>query len=262
MTSALVFGRNAQILNGRRVRRGMFRWRSCLPVSAACVVANGVRETLATLLCAPVSLRLLEPSIPTPPAWAVICAGAQLYGVCGPVADAAFVLRSGDAQALAASAFGEAPGDARPLSPLESEVVVRALRAISGCLGAVCGRETSALERILDISDYATYFELLVERPASLRLGVALSRDPSPRASQTLSIADLMDVQIEVSAEFARGELSGAAFLDLRPGTDVPMKTRVGEQGLLKAGAAVLGHGECGALGERNALIVSATHKG
>ncbi len=259
MTAALVFERNAQLLDGRRVRRGIFRRRSCLPVSAACVVANGVRETLATLLCAPVSLRLLEPSIPTAPAWAAICAGAQVYGVCGPVADAAFVLRPGDALALAASAFGEGPGDARSLSPLESEVVVRALRAISGSLSAVCGREISVLERILDISDYVTYFELLVERPVSLRLGVALSRDPSPRASQTLTIADLLDVQIEVSAEFARGQLSGGAFLDLRSGTDVPMKTRVGEKGLLKAGATVLAHGQCGALGERNALIVSAT---
>ena len=36
--------------NGRRVRRARFVDRSLLPVAAACVVANGVRETLAALL--------------------------------------------------------------------------------------------------------------------------------------------------------------------------------------------------------------------
>ncbi len=254
----LGFEREAEIANRKRVRRGVFERRSSLPVTAACVVANGVRETLCALLATPVSLRLLEPVIPDPQAWNAIGAGALLFSVRGPVADGAFVLRPRDALALAAAAFAEAPGDERDLSPLENEVVTRALRAIAGSLAPICGREISTVERILDIRGYATYFELLVERPIALRLGIALSHDPSPRGAGTLRIDDLLDVQIEVAVEFARGNMDGAAFLDLRPGANVPMMTRMGEPGSLKAGGITLARGECGALGERSAVVINA----
>jgi flagellar motor switch/type III secretory pathway protein FliN len=243
--------------NGR-VRAVRFAPRSSLPVSAACVVANGVRETLSALLAAPVFLRLLAPVVPDARGWSAIRAGALIFRVRGPVCDAAFVLRPDDALALASSAFGEEPGGSRNLSAVEQEVLVRALRGIAGSLAPVCGRELSPLERILDIDGYMTYFELLVERPAAARIGVALSRDPVSRASGSLRLDDLGSVEIEVRAEFASGTLSAAAFLDLRPGTIVPMKTRVGEPGLLKIGGAVLARGECGALGERSAMIVTA----
>lgn len=229
-----------------------------MPVSAACVVANAMRETLSALLATPVSLRLLEPSIPDPQAWDAICAGAQLFGVRGPICGAAFVLRPRDALALAASAFGEDPGAARQLSAVEQEVLVRALRGIAGSLAPVCGREMTPLERILDIRGYVTYFELLVERPVSLRIGVALSRDPAVRGAGRFCIDDLGAVEVEISAQFACGTLTAAAFLALRPGTIVPMKTRVGESGLLKIDGAMLARGECGVLGDRNAFIVTA----
>ena len=252
----LGFEREAQAIGGRRVRRARFERRSSLPVSAACVVANGVRETLGAVLASAVSVRLLEPVIPSPQAWAAICEGAQIFGVRGPVADAAFVLRPRDALALATAAFGEIPGDARALSPLENEVVSRALHAVAGSLAPVCGRELSAPERIVDIRGYVTYFEMLVERPVALRVGVALSRDPMPRSTGTLRIDELLDVQIELAVEFAHGSLSAAAFLDLGPGSNVPMQTRVGEPALLKLAGAVLARGECGALGERNAMLL------
>lgn len=259
MLTVLGFERESERIDGKRVRRAIFERRSGLPVSAACVVANGVRETLAALLAAPVSVRLLEPSIPDPQAWNAICAGAQLFGVRGPLCDAAFVLRPQDALALAACAFGEEADSPRPLSAVEQEVLVRALRGVAGSLAPVCGRDVSPLERILDIRGYVTYFELLVERPVRARLGVALSRDPATRGSATLRIDDLLDVEIEVSVEFARGMLPAAAFLDLRPGTNVPMMTRMGEPGRLLAGGTVLARGECGAMSERSAMIVTKT---
>jgi flagellar motor switch/type III secretory pathway protein FliN len=67
----------------------------------------------------------------------------------------------------------------------------------------------------------------------------------------------LLDVQVELSVDFARGMLPAAMVLGLRPGTNVPMTTRIGEPGRLRLGGAVLAHGECGALGERNAMIVT-----
>ena len=256
--TVLGFERASETVNGRRVRRALFERRSSLPVSAACLVANGIRETLGALLGAPVSLRLLEPVIPDAQAWQAIAAGAQLFRVRGPICDAAFVLRPRDALGLAGSAFGEQPDAARELSAVEQEVLVRALRGVAGSLAAVCGRELSPLERILDIRGFVTYFELLLERPASARIGVALSRDPLARGSATLALEDLLDVELEVRVQFASGTLPAAAFLDLRSGSNVPMKTRVGEPGLLKAGAAVLARGECGTVGARNAMLVAA----
>lgn len=252
----LGFERAPQIVRGRRIRRACFQRRSALPVSAACVVANGVRETLSALLAVPVTLRLLEPAIPDARAWSEITAHAHLYRVRGTIADAAFVLRPRDALALAAAAFGEPILEKRALSPVEGEVLLRAVRALSGSLTAVCGRESSPVEPILDISGYVTYFELLVERPAPMRIGIALSRDPIAKASGALCIEHLLDVEIELSAQFASGAISAAAFLDLRQGMLVPMMTKIGMPGLLKAGGTVLARGECGTLSERNALIV------
>lgn len=257
MLATLAFERESETVGGKRVRRAIFERRSSMPVSAACVLANGVRETLGALLGTPVSLRLLEPVIPDPQAWNAICAGAQLFGVRGPVCDAAFVLRPQDAVALATSAFGEEADAPRRLSAVEQEVLHRALRGIAGSLAPVCGRELSPLERILDIHGYVTYFELLVERPVCARIGVALSRDPGASGAATLRIEDLLDVEIELSVEFARGTLPAAAFLDLRSGTNVPMKTRIGEPGRLLLAGAALARGECGALGERSAMIIT-----
>jgi flagellar motor switch/type III secretory pathway protein FliN len=255
---SLTFARNAEIVHGRRVRRACFQRRSTLPVSAACVVANAVRETLSALLATPVSVRLFEPVIPDGAAWAAIAGDAELYRVRGSVADAVFVLRSRDALAVSAAAFGESAAEERALSPVEREVLLRAVRALSGTLAAVCGREPSQPERILDISGYVTYFELLVERPVTARIGVALSRDPAAKGGGTLRIEQLLDVEIELSAQFASGIIPAAAFLDLREGMLVPMMTKIGKPGLLTAGGTALARGECGTLRERNALIVSA----
>lgn len=260
--TTLGFERSGHISDGRCVRRAQFERRSALSVTAACVVANGVRETLSALLATTVALRLTEPVIPDARAWSAIAAQAKLYGVRGCVADAAFVLRPVDALALAAAAFGETPQEQRALSPLESEILLRAVRALAVCLAPVCGREPTRLEPILDISGYATYFELLVERPAQLRIGVALSKDPVAKGAVTLSPEHLFDVEIELSAQFAAGTIPAAAFLDLRQGVVVPMITKIGQSGLLLASGTVLARGECGALGERNALIVGAAPRG
>ena len=258
MTSSLAFEREVEIVDGHRIRRASFERRSSLAVSAACLLANGVRETLGALLASAVTLRLLEPVIPSPQAWATIASDALLFRVRGPLCDAAFVLRPQDALVLASAAFGEEPGPARTLSPVENEVIARALRAIAASLAPVCGRELSPVERILDIRDHLTYFELLVEQPLPLRLGIALSRDPVVRPGPGLRIEDLLDIELDVTGEFASGTIAAGEFLDLRPGTNVPMNTKTGEPGLLKLAGFVLARGECGALGERHAMIVGA----
>lgn len=257
--NVLGFARHGEVVDGRRVRRPLFEPRSSLPVSAACVVANGVRETLSALLATASSVRLLEPVIPCEQAWAAIGADAQLYGMRGPLGDAALILRTRDALALAAAAFGEPPGDGRELSALERDVVSRALAALGACLSSVCGRDAAPFERVPDVRRYVTYFEVLVERPVQLRLGVALSRDPVVRGSGRLGLDDLMDVEIELAVEFARGAIDAAEFLDVHSGVNVPLQTRIGEPALLTASGRILAQGECGTLGERNVLIVKGT---
>lgn len=244
-------------MRGKRLRRACFERRSMMALSSACVVASGVREMLAGILGQPVSLRLLAPVLPDPQGWRALCAGAALFGVRGPACEAAFVLRPREAVALAACAFGETVADERPLSTIEAEVLLRAVRALAGSLAPLCGAELGPLERLEGDRQYVTYFELLVERPAAVRIGIALSKDPCSPGTATLRLEDLLDVRVEVSVECARGTLEAGAFLDLRPGADVPMTTRIGEPGCLKLGGAVLARGECGAIGERSALIVT-----
>ena len=80
-------------VSGRRLKEVRFESRSSSADSAACVVANGVRETLSSLLGLPVSMRLFEPSIPAPQAWPANLREARLYRVRGNITDAAIVLR-------------------------------------------------------------------------------------------------------------------------------------------------------------------------
>ena len=116
----------------KAVRAARFETRSMLPISAACVVANGVRETLSSLLRVSVGVRLFEPSIPSPQAWPAILERARLYRLRGHVADAAIVLRPVDAAALAAALFGEShPAGARDLSPIECDVIDRMVSTIA-----------------------------------------------------------------------------------------------------------------------------------
>ena len=76
-----------------------------------------------------------------PQARNALCAGAQLFGVRGPVCDAAFVIRPGDALALASSAFGGFPTHSGR-SPRSNEKCSYArCAALAGSLSPVCGRE-------------------------------------------------------------------------------------------------------------------------
>lgn len=205
----------------RRVRTPAFARSSALPTSAACVVANGVRETLGALLGASVEMRLLEPSLPPALAWAAIVDGALLYRTRGSVADAALVLRPADALALAAGLFGERLESRaqRELSPIERDVLDRTANAIAAHLGAVCGaREVYAVERVGSIGGFATYFELALEAPVSARIGVALSRDPDPEVRGRLEVAHLGAVPLAMTARIDLGARSTASVSQLAPG--------------------------------------------
>lgn len=245
----------------KRVRRMIFGSRSALPTSAACVVANGIRETLASLLGSPVEVALSEPAIPDASAWLHIVSDAMLYRVAGGVADAAVVLRSNDALALAAALFGEPahPPMARELSPIEKDVLDRTVRAMASHLSAVCGtRDMNAVERIGTLERFSTYFEIFIESPLYARVGIALSRDPQTAPHERFDIAHLAEVPLRIRATMELGALSGGEAAALRSGAHLWIGAGSMQRCALRVADRLLVRGSCGVRDGRYAITVSS----
>ncbi|HTX59479.1 MAG TPA: FliM/FliN family flagellar motor switch protein [Verrucomicrobiae bacterium] len=240
----LDFARESTPLGRRRVRRAVFAERSLLPAAAACMVAGGVRETLGAVLATPLRVRLFEPAIPTAQAWECILGGALLYRYRGPAGDAAFVLRGADAAAIAAALFGEpSPEASRTLSPLERDVLDRAVAACSGALSAVCG---AGLERTEASAGFTTYFEVLVERPFEAAIGVALAGEPRSEGRPALALEDLAAMPLATRVELDAGRLTAAEVAALAPGAMLPLVESRTLRGRLSVGGRTLSTGTCG----------------
>ncbi|MFY9663584.1 MAG: hypothetical protein WAL67_16545 [Candidatus Cybelea sp.] len=245
----------------KRLRQVRFEARSSLPIGAACVVANGVRETLSSLLDAAVALRLFAPSIPTPQAWPIVLRKALLYRLRGNVADAAIVLRSPDATALAAALFGEprvAASD-RALSPMERDLLDRAVTAVAGNLAVVCGTpEGRFVERVAEIRGFPTYFELSIEEPVAARIGIALSRDPLPEARGCFEAAHLAAVRLTAVASLDLGKSEAAEVARLALGAIVPIEPVKLHRCALSVAGRRVARGTCGIRNGRLAFSVDA----
>jgi Type III flagellar switch regulator (C-ring) FliN C-term len=246
----------------KRVRSIRFDARSSLPTSAACVVANGVRETLTSLFGTQASMRICEPVIPPAQAWPVILRNAILYRVRGSVADAALVLRAVDAIAIASTIFGESPGaiaSARELSRIERDVIDRTASALAAHLGAVCGaREGYYAERVGAIAGFVTYFELLLEEPVTASIGIALSRDPAPEPRVRLELGHLAGVRIVVFVSVELGAVEACAVAHLAPGSTLPVQRSRLNRCALTAAGILLALGHCGVRNGRFALQVNS----
>lgn len=208
--------------NQPSVRRAAFEERSWLPLSAACLVAANVRETLGALLGIPLQTRLFEPAIPRDDGWREIGRDATLYRVRGSVSDAAIVLRLRDATAMAAAAFGESAAAAeppRPLSPLECDILDRAVASIAGALVPVCGPyERDSIERIPSLSGFRSYFEVAIDPPVEARIGVAVSHDVPPEPAGSLTVDALSGVEVRVDAIVDVAKVTAHAVVSLRTG--------------------------------------------
>jgi len=250
--------------NGRRVRRARFETHSSLPIGAACVVANAVRETLSSLLAAPVIMRLVEPAVPPPVAWKAIERDARLYCVRASIADAAIIVKRPDAIALAAALFGESStcAEERALSPLECDVLDRLVGVIATNLSAVCGaRDGHSVERVAAIDAFTTYFDLLVDEPVHGRIGIALSREPSAESGPKLDVAHLAGVRLKPRAFLALGTMEASAIARFDVGSIVSMSAATFERGVLSLAGRRLAAGACGVTNGRFALSVAAVRE-
>jgi len=250
----LAFEAPALVTDGRRVRRARFVERSLLPVAAACVVANGVRETLAALLSTAVELRMFAPVVPASDAWRRLFENARLYRVRGTLGEAALVIGADDALALAALAFGESPSRGRVASPIEREVLARMVRALAGTLGVLVGAsDAPPAEMAGETAAFTTFFELALERPVPLRLGIATC-EPEPVSTGGLRPADLAEVELELAVRLAPGSIAPVTLRSLRPGACLPITTLAGATAELCARGRPIARGACGARNGRYAL--------
>ncbi len=242
----------------RCIRPMQFQTRTAFPVSAACVVANGVRETLAALFQSSVDVRLFEPCVPSVQAWRAITGSARLYHIRGSSADAALVIRPDASLALASAAFGEPATAARPLSAIESAVIERLVQAIAGNFTTICGPSVEALvaKPVTTIDGFLTYFELAIERPVRAAIGVALRRNRPIETCGNLCIEDMLDVQVEVRVRSEGAVVPAGELAALEPGAIVPITVSTGLTAVATIAGRPLARGECGVRGNRFAMAV------
>jgi flagellar motor switch protein FliM len=246
---ALVFG-SARPVAGRAVRAISFAARSSLPLSAACLVANGVREAVSRLLATDVDVDVTEPAMPSSEHRRRLVADATIVRVRGRLSDGFLVVRPSDARRLVALAFGEdeRPGD-DPLSAIERATLERILYALVPLCNTLCGTLGPAALETSDraTSDIATYFEVRTIASVPIAIGFAIGSDPAEPLSERITLDDLAEVEIEGRVEFARGTLSVPAFSRLAPGTTVALDTPLSAPGVLRFGDVAFARGVCGA---------------
>jgi flagellar motor switch/type III secretory pathway protein FliN len=247
------------------VRSLRFAARPSIPIEAACVVANGVRETLRELFGEACELVLGEPAALGVDSWPVLTRDALLFLTRGRQTDVVLVLPRPDARRLVLRAFGEADAAGEPSLPDAacSALELHALELIAArCACAfdpLCAerRDPCRAVRADEIPPCVAYFDLRVGAPIPLTLGIGIVRDlPEPGPAGALAAAVLGEVTVEARAVFAEGTIDAASFVRLRPGDVVKLDTKIGAAAALRVGDRRLAAGAPGVVRSRTALLV------
>lgn len=259
MIAALAFG-PPRIHAGREVREISFVPRSTLPLSAACLVANGARETLSRLLATELDVDLTEPAMPDAQERRLLVHEATIVRVRGRLCDGFIIVRAADARRLVALAFGEPERPERAaLSDIERATLERILYALVPHCNSLCGTLGPAVLETVERAacDLATYFEVRTTGSVRIALGFALSRDPAEEVAERLTLDDLAEVELEGVVEFGSGALSVPAFSRLARGETIVLDTPLGGAGMLRFGSVAFARGVCGAIDGRSAISVT-----
>lgn len=221
-----------------------------LPVDAACVVANGVREALRTLLGEACAVTIGEPVALDAAAWRSLTRDALLFATPGRATDVVFVVGTLDARRLVAAAFGEEPGaECGSWSALEAGAIERIVARCANACEALCVERrgpTSAVDAAA-ISRSLAYFDVRVTAPVAVTLGVGILRNlPEAPPPATLTAAALDGVPVDVRVVLGHGKLPVPGLLELRVGSLVSLSTKVAGQGELNVAGQRIGLGTCG----------------
>lgn len=258
MIAALAFESPRRRLDGRIVRRIGFRAKSDLPLSAVCLVANGVREAFAQLLGCRLESDVFEAAILERPA-AIAFEEAIVRRFRGRLCDVFIGVRRADAGRLVATAFGECERSATSLSEIEAATLERLVGALAPLCVPLCGEIRGIALETAEVAaaEATTYFEIRLSGGVEATLAFALTADPAGAVgAATLQFADLAEVEVECVAECAVVALGAAELAALRPGMTLRLETQLDAGGTLTVGGIPFARGTCGARGGRAAFIV------
>ncbi len=250
--------------NGR-IRPARFVPCTSIPLSAACLVANGLREALRELLGQRCELVIGEPVALGPDAWATLSREAHCFLTVGRQTDVVLVIPDDHARTLVLGAFGEGETSAAPaLSVLERQAVERIAARCAAAFDPLCIERRGPAQRVTAaaIPPCVAYFDVRLRTPIAIDFGIGIVRDlPDPGPAGALPAALLDAVSVEVRAEFARGTIDVAALLRLAPGDVVHLDTQVNEAGLLKIGGRSIARGVGGVSAGRYSFEVQAVQQ-
>ncbi len=261
MIADLAFGAPI-VSDGRRVRAARFVPRSAVALSTACVVANGMRETLRALFGGAVAVEIGDVAAIDARAWEALARDAELLVVRGNAADAALVLDPADARRLVLHAFGEDDGRATtPQSALERHAYDRIASALAGALDPLCGERRGPPQRAHPAdARWTSYFDVRIRTPIAIRIGVAVAREtPVPQAPVARPLAAVADVPVVVVARTALAPMTLAAVARLRVGDVVRCDTKAGFSAVLNIDDRCAAHGTCGVANGRLAVRITAS---
>ena len=257
MIAELVFDASLQ-----RVRRARFVRRPALPLDAACVVANGAREALRTLL-GEAHVTLGDPVAIDAQAWRALVRDALVFVTPGRVTDVIFVIGRCDARALVRAAFGEEHGThGGEWSALEAGAIERIMARCAAGVDCLCVERrgpTRAVEAAKSPPCVA-FFDVRIAAPLPVTLGVGITRElPLPAPVGGIGSAVLGRIEAEVRAVVGRAAIPASRVLGLRVGDQFGFATKVDGEGELNLAGQRIALGRCGAVNGHAAFEVRST---
>jgi len=219
-----------------------------------------VREALRALLGEACAVTLGEPVAVDAAAWRALADDALLFVTPGRATDVVFVLASRDARRLVAAAFGEEPAaEDGAWSALEAGAIARIVARCANACDVLCVERrgpTVAAERTR-LSHPVAYFDVRVAAPIAFTVGVGILRElPVPDPVRTIGLEALAGATVAVRVLLGRAALPAPRLLDLRPGSVVPLGTKVEGEGELNLAGQRIALGTCGVSNGRSAFQV------
>jgi hypothetical protein len=243
------------------VRPLRFVPRSSIPLEAACMVANAIRETLHELFGEPCELVVGEPAALRPGAWTALAHDALLFLTRGRQTDIVLVIPRDDARRLVLRGFGEPddePAAAWACSTLEARAIERIAARCASAFDPLCAERRSPSRPIVAAEAPActAYFDVRVQAPVTLALGVGIVRElPDPGPSGRLTARALSTVALNARAVAARRPLDARTFVSLVVGGTLVFDASL-DAATLEIGNVCVARSVAGSSGGRAALRV------